>query len=207
MDNLDLAYETGVHLGDGNLWNNRYLISGNKQNETGYYKEVLVPLIKSLYSLNPTIAYHGNSVYLRVYCKELVLFKHEVLGLPIGRKTELCFPDFLTSKRQSIAQTVSGLYDTDGCVKIRHDRSGNYPRISFGQKHSQLVSDISDFLTSIGITSTTYRNDYLDQRTSKVATRWFLDINGFRNFHLFVSEIGTRSPYVAERIKAVEEIR
>jgi len=159
------------------------------------------------FCLKPAIAFQNNSVHLRVYCKELVLFKHEVLGLPIGRKTGLRLPDFVTSSRQRTARTISCLYDTDGSVKIRRDKSGDYPRISFGQKHPQLFSGISDFLASIRITCTTYRNDYFDERTGKMATRWFLDINGFRNFDIFVSEIGTQSPYVIDRIKVVEELR
>ena len=207
LDNLDLAYETGVHLGDGNIWNDRYVISGSKQNETRYYEEVLSPLVSELYSVEPTIAFQNNSVYLRVYCKELILFKHSVLGLPLGRKEGLRIPDFVASSRPSSAQVVSGLYDTDGSVKIRHDKSGDYPRISFGQKHKQLVADIRGFLGTLGITSTMYRNDYFDPRTRKVATRWFLDVNGFRNFDLFVDKIGTRNPYVDKRLDIVSALR
>jgi len=207
LGNLDLAYETGVHLGDGNLWDNRYLISGNRTNETQYYEEVLSPLVQDLYSLNPTIAFQNNSIYLRVYSKELVLFKHNELGLPIGRKEGLRMPTFAVGNRQVIANVVSGLYDTDGSVKIRRDSSGNYPRISIGQKHRQILVDTSNFLRPIGITSTLYRNDYFDSRSGQVQTRWFLDINGFRNFDLFVKHVGTRSPYVAMRMKDVEAYR
>ena len=207
LDNLDLAYETGVHLGDGNIWNDRYVISGSKQNETRYYEEVLSPLVSELYSVEPAIAFQNNSVYLRVYCKELVLFKHNVLGLPLGRKEGLRIPSFVASSPPSSAQVVSGLYDADGSVKIRHDKSGDYPRISFGQKHKQLVADIKGFLGTLGITSTMYRNDYFDPRTRKVATRWFLDVNGFRNFDLFVDKIGTRNPYVDKRLDIVSALR
>ena len=176
LDSLDLAYETGVHLGDGNLWDDRYAISGNRANEVEYYREVLSPLIQNLYSLNPSINFGNNSAYLRVCCKELVLFKHNVIGLPIGRKEGLHLPDFAASDRQAGAKVLTGLYDTDGSVKVRNDKSGDYPRISLGQKHRRLTLDTKSFLESLEITTTMYRNDYFDHRGGKVETRWFLDI-------------------------------
>ena len=194
-------------MGDGNLSDGRYVISGNRRNETLYYEEVLRPLIHSLYSLEPSIAFENNSVYLRVYSKELVSFKHDRIGLPIGRKKELRIPDVATRDAQLTAQIVSGLYDTDGSVKVRRDKSGNYPRISLAQKHPHLVRETMSFLQSVGITSTMYRNDYFDPRTTKTETRWFLDVNGFPNFDRFTVVTGTRNPYVETRMKTVLMIR
>ena len=207
LDDPDLAYEAGVHLGDGSLSEYRYVISGNRQNETQYYEGVLAPLVQDLYCIVPTIAFQDNSIYLRIYSKELVEFKHSELGFPIGRKINLRIPDFASSNRQIQGNMISGLYDTDGSVKIRHDKSGDYPRISIGQKHKELVGEIKTLLRRFGITSTMYRNDYFDPRNGKIETRWFLDINGFRNFELFANQIGTRSPYVLERMDAVRGIR
>ena len=206
LDDLNLAYETGVHLGDGCLSAGRYVISGNKENETRYYEDILSPLIEDLYSLSPAIAFQNNSIYLRVYSKELVDFKHSELGLPIGKKSGLRIPPCMSSGNRTSGNVVCGLYDTDGSVKIRHDKSGDYPRISLGQKHRGLVQEIKLILGNLGITSTMYRNDYFDPRSGKIAARWFLDINGFKNFETFVSRIGTRSPYVLDRISQVRAI-
>jgi len=194
-------------LGDGSLDRYRYLISGDRTKETAYYREVLAPLVEDLFGIKPTIVFENNSIYLRAYSTELVLFKHQRLGFPIGRKTGLRIPEFTRSNPSSTRNVVSGLYDTDGSVKVRHDKSGDYPRVSFAQKHQTLVAEVREILGSLGITSTFYRNDYYDSRSSKVETRWFLDINGFRNYDLFLSKIGTRSPYVRERMKAIEGIR
>lgn len=187
--------------------NYRYVVSGDKTKETSYYQDVLAPLIQDLYGINPSIAFENNSVYLRLYSRELVLFKHGELGLPIGEKIDLRLPEFVREDEVAEGNVISGLYDTDGSVKIRHDKSGDYPRISFAQKHRNLVADVKGYLANFGITSTMYRNDYYDPRSSKIETRWFLDVNGFSNYDLFISTIGTRSPYVLERMKAVEEIR
>jgi intein/homing endonuclease len=194
-------------LSGGSLTDYRYVVSGNRWNETQYYSGVLKPLLEDLYSVTPAVAFQDNSVYLRIYSKELVLFKHRDLGLPIGPKTGLRIPTAATLSRVSIADVLSGLYDTDGCVKIRHARSGSYPRISFGQKHEELVKEVKMLLGSFGITSTMYRNDYFDTRTGNIESRWFLDSNGFKNFDRFESEIGTRSPYVRERMKTASAVR
>jgi hypothetical protein len=207
LDNPDLAYETGVHLGDGSLSKYRYVVSGNRRNETEYYVGVLAPLVEKLFNVRPAIAFENNSVYLRVYSKELVLFKHEVLGLPIGRKLGLHIPNSATRTPEGTSNIISGFYDTDGCVKIRHDASGDYPRISLGQKQYDLVEQTKVYLLQFGITSTMYRNDYFDRRGGILETRWFLDINGFKNFDLFRDLIGTRNPYVKKRMEAVEDLR
>lgn len=207
LDDPNLGYETGVHLGDGSLSRYRYVISGSRQNETQYYREVLKPLINHLYRINPTVCFEGNSVYLRIYSKELVLFKHSVLGLPIGRKLHLDIPHIAKANLEMAANVISGLYDADGSVKVRHDKSGDYPRISLGQKHEELVKQTRACLTLFGITSTMYRNDYFDPRSGQLERRWFLDINGYRNFDLFLETVGTRSPYVRKRIDAIDAIR
>jgi hypothetical protein len=212
LDNPDLCYESGVHLGDGSLSGGpsadyRYVISGNRRNETGYYTEVLAPLIKNLYLLTPAVAFQNNSVYLRLYSKEVVLFKHRELGFPIGPKMGLQIPAFFTSNHTCTANTLSGLYDTDGCVKIRHDKSGEYPRISFSQKSDSLVRQMKTLLGSFGISSSMYRNDFIDSRSGNTQTYWCLDINGFENYDIFIGEIGTRSPYVRKRMEAVDAIR
>jgi hypothetical protein len=62
LDDPNLAYESGVHLGDGSLDRYRYLISGDKTKETRYYGDVLAPLVQELYDIKPTISFENNSV-------------------------------------------------------------------------------------------------------------------------------------------------
>ena len=118
LDDSNLAYESGVHLGDGSLDKYRYLISGDKTKETIYYEAVLAPLVEELYDIGPTISFENNSVYLRIYSRELVLFKNQELGFPIGRKAGLRIPKFIASNPDSTSNAISGLYDTDGSLSI-----------------------------------------------------------------------------------------
>ena len=209
---LDLAYETGVHLGDGCLqhyapYDYRYAISGNRLNEQEYYRATLSPLLHQLYDLNPGLCESHNSIFLYLYSKDLVLFKHETMGMPIGRKSQLGhLPDYVTAAEDKwVGQFLAGFYDTDGSVKLRRTLARDYPRISIAQKMQGIISDVKLLLWQrFSISSTMYSNSYLDSRTGLREDRWFLDINGHENFNRFMLGIGTRSPYVLGRIALLE---
>jgi len=205
-----LAYETGLHIGDGCLshylpYSYRYSISSNLSTEEEYYRMVTVPLIRKLYDFKATIYCYHNSIYATVWSKSLLLFKSEQVGLPVGTKDDLKhLPLCIIEKGQtSVGALLSGLYDADGSVKARKTTSGVYPRISLAQKTKTIVADVQLLLLrNFGISSTMYRNEYVDLRVNKAEVRWFIDINGYPNFHRFVSQIGTRHPNVRSKIAA-----
>jgi hypothetical protein len=208
LDSLDLAYESGLHIGDGCLshylpYSYRYALSGNLLTEEEYYERLVVPLIRSLYDLSPSISRYGNSIYATVYSKELLLFKSGRVGLPVGVKDGLKhLPSSVAENgKESRAALLSGLYDADGSVKVRKTSSGDYPRISLSQKTKSIIEDVHQFLKDdFGISNTMYRNEYFDARVGKLEVRWFLDINGYPNFNRFVEQIGTRHPNIRSRI-------
>jgi len=209
IDDADLAYETGFHIGDGSLGcypnhQYRYALSGNNTSEAGFYRLDIAPLLIKLYGLAPSIQTYRNSIYAIIYSKALVCFKSEIIGLPIGRKDAFGhLPRLIMDKgRKNRASLISGLYDADGCVKIRRTKSGIYPRISIAQKARGIVRGLQETMSrEFDITSTLYRNDYADKRVNKIETRWFLDINGYRNSRRFASLIGSRHPVINERIR------
>lgn len=208
LDDPDLAYETGFHMGDGSLgcYSNhqyRYALSGNKTTEIGFYRFLLSPLLRKLYGLTPAISTYNNSVYATIYSKELLCFKSETIGMPVGRKDALKHLPvrILDQGVISRANLISGLYDADGCVKDRKTKSDVYPRISIAQKTREIVHELQGTIhRDFEITSTLYRNDYYDDRVNKVETRWFLDINGYGNMRRFANLIGSRHPVINKRI-------
>ena len=214
LDDRDLAYETGLHVGDGNLTryppHYRYVLSGNRDTEYEFYEGTVVPLIRGLYGLQPSLYTEYNSVYATTYSKSLVLFKIERIGLPPGPKDQLThLPESITSRgRDSVAQLLSGLFDTDGSPKVRRTTSRNYPRISFAQKVRGIVENVHRLLSSdFDISSTLYRNDYFDRRSSVTETRWFLDVNGFDNLAKFVAMIGSRHPMLQRKLRQLTLLR
>ena len=215
LSNLDLAYETGLHIGDGNLsgppaHDYRYVLSGNANTEFEFYTLIISPLIEKLYSLKPYVYTNRNSIYSRVYSKDLVMFKARELGLPIGPKRQMTrLPlKIVEHGKEHVSQILSGLYDTDGSPKIRKTPSRWYPRISIAQRNEAIVREVHRLLYDVfDITNTLYRNVYHDSRYSTVAVRWFLDINGFENLAKFIKCIGSRHPVVRGKLKFLESLR
>ena len=208
IDDSDLAYETGFHLGDGSLgvysnYQYRYALSGNKKTESGFYRLLIAPLLKKLYGLTPAMPTYLNSIYAIIYSKSLLSFKSEVIGMPVGPKDALMHlpHQILCQGARNRANLISGLYDADGCVKERKTKSGIYPRISIAQKNKGIIDDLHKLLREFDITSTSYRNDYDDIRVRKVETRWFLDINGYENLWKFAGSVGSRHPVIREKLK------
>ena len=155
IDDSDLAYETGFHIGDGSLgcYSNhqyRYALSGNKNTEEGFYKLLLVPLLKRVYGLTPSLPTYRNSIYAIIYSKSLLYFKSEVIGMPIGPKDALRHlpRQILCQGTKSRADLISGLYDADGCVKARKTKSEIYPRISIAQKNMGIIDDLHKLFAS-----------------------------------------------------------
>ena len=90
-----LAYETGVHIGDGCLSfsesNKTYGIyySGNLMTDSEFFEKTIPDIIWNLYRLKLFIEKipRESSIRLRVYSKSLFEFKRDVIGLPVGNKS------------------------------------------------------------------------------------------------------------------------
>lgn len=206
LSNLDLAYEAGLHIDDGSPTgyppHYRYVLSGNRAREYGFYRYMVVPLVGGLYDVRNFLYTEHSSVNATVYSKELVLFKAERIGLPIGPKDQLQHlpSSIIQEGRPSIASLLSGIFDADASPKMRRTPSGGYPRISFAQKVKGIVEDVHVLLLhKFRTTSTMHRNDYFDRRSGEIETRWFLDINGFENLAKFSTLIGSRHPNVQQK--------
>ena len=90
----ELAEETGIHIGDGNLYvltdkngfkSYRYGISGDLTDEYIYHKEHIGRLMKNLYNLEPYLLKREkkNCIESTYKSKAIVQFKNKILDLPI----------------------------------------------------------------------------------------------------------------------------
>jgi len=124
----------GIMLGDGCIYSNLsgICISGNSILDKNYIQKYVIPLINTLFDINPKIYYSkkANSIRAIVYSKDLVKFLLKD-GFPKGKKmfskTEI--PKRFFKKPKLIASCIRGLNDTDGSI---------YPR-----KNVKIVLDIS----------------------------------------------------------------
>jgi len=120
----DLAEETGIHIGDGNIHiltekngfkSYQYSISGNLRDEEIYHKEHIKNLIKKIYNLEPSILerQNKNNIDSRCKSKAIVQFKHKILGLPVGKKRDIKIPKVILENNKFAKRCVVGIIDTD----------------------------------------------------------------------------------------------
>jgi len=120
----NLAEETGIHLGDGNLnintdkfgWKRYgYNITGNLAEEIIYYSKHILPLIKSLYNLEGRLLFNKdkNSITADYKSKAIVEYKNKILKLPIGKKTYAQIPKEIMKDKELQKRVIIGLVDTD----------------------------------------------------------------------------------------------
>ncbi|MBI5061842.1 MAG: hypothetical protein HZB67_06055 [Candidatus Aenigmarchaeota archaeon] len=188
-----LSYETGVHIGDGTLSYSAekamYAIyfSGDLIEDFYFFNFTIKNIIKKLYGVEPITAFIENkrSISLRVYSKNLFMFKRDVIGLPVGPKVEMrnVISKNIELGEENISNLIAGLFDTDGCFKTFRKGEKIYPQVRMSNK-SPIFSDIKAFLDLKGISSTLYkRPDMIN----------VLDINGNKNTKSFFNSIPSRN--------------
>ena len=117
--NETVAEETGIHIGDGNLYRNgkstSYKISGNLSEDYAYYGEYTSNLLRRIYGIEPNKQQNRNKneYVLILKSKAISSFKNEVLGLPFGSKGRITIPDMIFKKDELLAACIRGICDTD----------------------------------------------------------------------------------------------
>lgn len=120
----ELAEETGIHIGDGNLnaaltkegYNAyRYGISGNLIDELIYHEEQIAKLIKKIYNLKPNMLKRKDRNSIETYCrsKAIVQFKNKFLHLPIIDKEKIKIPKQILNNKEFQRKCIVGIIDTD----------------------------------------------------------------------------------------------
>ena len=180
---LELAEETGIHLGDGCLSINRkyFSVKTNKKEE-GYMLNFLFPLYKKLYNLDLRLMRLPSVVGFEICSKALFNFKNKTLNIPYGNKVEkIKVPQtILESKNKGIYSAfIRGLFDTDGCVYMVKSKD-NYPVLSFTIKSEQLMKEVAEMLRKMGFIP--YQGKHI------------IALNGYSMLAKWKEEIGSNNP-------------
>lgn len=138
--NEDICLETGVDLGDGTRVIYRpgerhssfiYSISQRFPDEWFGCKFILAPLMTNLYGVSPRLrssSPHRKGICIYINSRAVVLFKHRILGLPVGECSRIAsIPSFVRVRgEEAIAQFFEGYQYADGsfvggvgpCVRV-----------------------------------------------------------------------------------------
>lgn len=120
----ELAEETGIHIGDGNLnkcpdkkwgFGYSYNINGNLTDELIYHEEHIRKLMHRLYNHKGfTLKRENRNDICSVFRSKAILeYKNKILKLPIGLKTNIKIPKQIIKNINFQKRCVVGIIDTD----------------------------------------------------------------------------------------------
>ena len=193
-----LAYETGVHIGNGNLYqykNRMYRVTygGNLTNEAEYYKDILYTIVESLYNVKP-VYYElpkNNSAILIINSKAVFNFKKNILMLPVGKKSSIKIPPQMWIKDEILARCIEGIGDTDFSLSFKKDKRGipREPRLELFTHSRNLLRDPEKALHRFNFTFNT------EEKVRRGHREFRLRIYGKRNLQRWIELIGFKNPY------------
>lgn len=162
----ELAEETGLHIGDGsmnfykikNKVRGFYQLRGHIIDDKGHYNQRISYLYNKIYGLKLNLReMKSTGVYgFQIWSDNLVNFKHRIIGLPLGPKTDISLPKMFTKKQELLASMLRGIFDTDGCLYIERKKNKLYPRVEFKTVSNTLATEIRESLEKLGLRATKY---------------------------------------------------
>ena len=196
-----VSYETGIHVGDGNMYSygrtHRVTYSGNLENEKEFYK-FLSRIIKKVFRVNPILIERpqDNTILIIVNSKDFIEFKKKVLKLPLGPKDEIKIPKQILENKNLIKWFMRGLGDTDFSLSFKKNKKGvhNEPRLEWYTKSKNLMSQVKKILKKFGFTFS------IEERKGKYHG-YLLRMYGKRNLKLWLKNFGFSNSWIKLKIK------
>ncbi|MCD4666315.1 hypothetical protein K8R47_00715 [archaeon] len=189
----ELAEETGLHIGDGsmNFYSNKnyygglYSLRGHIHDDVRHYDSRIKYLYQKLYNLKLNLRKNKcTGVYgFQEWSDCIVNFKSLILGLPLGKKSNVKIPYSLFNKREYIISVIRGIFDTDGCVYLEPRNKKLYPRIQIGTISFILSEQLKENISKLGfrVTKVVQKRKYENWNTlyvlyirgDKMFKKWF----------------------------------
>ncbi|TAL48402.1 hypothetical protein EPN87_00650, partial [archaeon] len=196
--NLDLAEEIGIHIGDGSMNKYRntclYSLRGHRYDDYKYYTKFIPNFYKRIYGIKVHIRKWPDVIGFQFGSKDLVMFKHNVLGLPLGPKNSVSIPNFILKSKALSCRCLRGIFDTDGCLTFekKSRKLPYYPRIIISTTSKKLNEQLVEILKNtmkfnLSTWSTTYnRRGWNDIH--------MVCIRGEKNINKWFKMIGSDNP-------------
>jgi len=184
------AYFLGVLLGDGSIGSVRrptiYLV-GDLIEERGFYDFFLIPLMRSLFNVNPYVYVRkGKSAYaVHFKSRKLVEYLVSELDFPSG-EVQKYLPKSVASFPSKVRLAfIRGLFDADGSMVFSRKTYplNQYPTIEIKTVSYQLGLSVKQLLVAEGFRASLNRS----------AESWIVRINGSKMLELWMTKIGSRN--------------
>lgn len=191
----ELAEETGLHIGDGsmNFYNKKglYQLRGHITDDKMHYDTRISKLYKDLYNLDISLRkMKSTRVYgFQIWSNEMVLFKHKILKLPLGKKNTIKIPEIFTKKEEYLAALIRGIFDTDGTFYLEPKNNSLYPRIEITTISRQLYLQLIKYLKNLDFRTTGW---VMKRKCYKPAYR--VTVRGRKMLNKWIKEISPKNP-------------
>ena len=153
----------------------------------------------NLFEIKPKV-FSKDTYGINIWSKNLVNFLLNDVGLVRSPKNNLHFPEIFIKDKQLALNFIKGVADTDFFFKLR---DGYYPIIRGSSKCKHFMEEICMVLEEHGFKiSKLFDYKILDSRFKKgyniINT---FDINGHKQFALWIKLIGTKQPKNIKKIQ------
>jgi hypothetical protein len=214
----EIAADTGVHLGDGHLYirqdgadtNYSYDITGNAVEDQLYLLSHVIPTIENAYGLHKFGIYldRGKTwMSLRYQSKDVALFKHEVLGLPNGRKINPSIPKSILNDTHLMKCCAREILATDGVLgfySASKNQPHKYPRIQIKLSARAIIEQLGIFLKKdLGVNASCRLN--AEAAGYRKRARHIIQINRSDDIETWRKEIGFSNPSHITRMMVFEK--
>lgn len=196
-----LAYETGVHMGDGSLHitkggTHSVRFYGHGEDDWIFVSETLPRIIKQLYNkeVKAKKCSDSNKCVLNICSKAIATFKQNI-GLSVGKKKMTDLPDFVKQDERFLINCIRGIADTDFSLYFTKNGKSEYaePVISCVLDNKQLVQNLAKYLENLGF-KVNLRLDVKRTRNGKELSEHHLAIYGKKNLEKWMTIIGFNNP-------------
>ena len=192
----ELAYETGVHLGDGCPFVDKphrtYKIefSGDSRNDKEFYSRIFPEIFKRVHGRNLKIYKRKNeNTIIAILNSKEVAERKISLGLPCGNKLKLGNIPALID-RNLVSHFIRGLADSDFSVSFKKNKNGVHcePRIEFFTNNKILADFVFENLKNLKF------NPALEETSRRGFKEFRIRIYGKKMLNNWMEKIGFQNP-------------
>ena len=203
----DLAEEIGLHIWDGSMNNYSYKglfqLRGHIKDDEEHYQTRIRELYKKLYNLDINLREMKSTgvIGFQIWSDAMVNFKNKILGLPLGKKSNIEIPKMINNK-ELFYSFMRGLFDTDGCLYIENKNGKPYPRIEISTISRPLCIQIISILRKYGINAWYYVYKRKEINWNDLYT---IALTGFSSLEDWFYIIGSNNPKHVMKYKKLKE--
>ena len=211
-DEEKFALFYGIMLGDGCLSYYRIkgerekfavVITGSSLDDQDFFEKILASLLKSFGRTSFNIKKRRDCNAIEINFIDRMLFrKINSYGFPIGKKgPNIIIPKYFYDNNL-VRYVVAGFMATDGSLVLTKNPNKYYPRIEGNGISKNLIKQIHDYFSLIGMKGAFYlAKRKVSNLSFNIHQQYRFQFNGHQNLKIFENKIGFVNPKYQAKLK------